>query len=345
MGEVNVMKDTRDVFLDALIQKADIENDGSIIIYGIGSAEVLDSQNEIVKMDALEKSLPQLLLRQTVSFEHRDAIVGKILDEKLINGVMLKTRVDYPTEYDINFFKSMDIQLEPIQKYLFILAKIHNDNEFNKSVIQKISEDIYRMFSIAGHKIKSSYVCNKSNCHKCVEDLTLDAVTITRKGANPLAKFKTVFGGQIMEKSDEKTPVVEPAAKAAETPNTEKEYEILTKKMKEMEEKLELYEKKTVVPESKPTIVEPITKTKDAVLVNLSKEDRELIVKDVTASIMEIIQKTSEKPKEVVKEKELEKVPIQKTAEPEKIAKSDDESLIEKLNLISKISRVEVKVN
>lgn len=342
MGEVEYIKNTQDVFFNSLMQKAGETDKGELVIYGIGSAEILDTQNEIVKMEALEKRLPQLLTRQTVSYKHRDTIVGKILPEFIINkDTLLRTKVDYPNEYDISFFKSMNVNLEPFKKYLFIVANIFNDNDFNKSLIQKIQNGIYNMFSISGHKINTSYVCDKKNCYTSVDDLTLDAVTVTEKGANPLAFFKPISNGGILLKEDikegeafvkeEKVETkVEPVI---ETPKLE----VLEKEIKEIKTKIGEWEKPKVEPELKkaetkkvePKVaVEPeVVKTPEGYKVRLTKEEAEEIAELVFEKL-----KKSETP--VVEDK---KIPLAKVTEEPVIAKSLDETVLGKLDKLNKI--------
>ena len=342
MGEVEYIKNTQDVFFNSLIQKAGETDKGELVIYGIGSAEILDTQNEIVKMEALEKRLPQLLTRQTVSYKHRDTIVGKILPEFVINkDTLLRTKVDYPNEYDISFFKSMNVNLEPLKKYLFIVANIFNDNDFNKSLIQKIQNGFYNMFSISGHKINTSYVCDKKNCYTSVDDLTLDAVTITEKGANPLAFFKPISNGGILLKEDikegeafvkeEKVETkVEPVIETPKLEVLEKEIKEIKTKMGEWEKlkepKIEKAETKKVEPK---VAVEPeVVKTPEGYKVRLTKEEAE----EIASLVFEKLKK-SETP--VVEEEK--KIPLAKVKEEPIIAKSSEEVIWDKLSKLNKI--------
>jgi len=341
MGEVEYIKNTQDVFFNSLIQKAGETDTGELVIYGIGSAEILDTQNEIVKMEALEKRLPQLLTRQTVSYKHRDTIVGKILPEFIINkDTLLRTKVDYPNEYDISFFKSMNVNLEPLKKYLFIVANIFNDNDFNKSLIQKIQDGFYNMFSISGHKINTSYVCNKKNCYTSVDDLTLDAVTVTEKGANPLAFFKPINNGGILLKEDIKegeafVKEVKEETKVEPVIETPK-LEVLEKEIKEIKTKIGEWEKPKVEPELKkaetkkvePKVEPEVTKTPEGYKVRLTKEDKEEIADLVFEKL-----KKSETP--VVEEEK--KIPLAKVKEEAVIAKSLDETVLGKLDKLNKI--------
>lgn len=341
MGEVEYIKDTQDIFLNSLMQKAGETDTGELVIYGIGSAEILDTQNEVVKMEALEKRLPQLLTRQTVSYKHRDTIVGKILPEFVINkDTLLRTKVDYPNEYDINFFKSMNVNLEPLKKYLFIVANIFNDNDFNKSLIQKIQDGFYNMFSISGHKINTSYVCNKKNCYTSVDDLTLDAVTVTEKGANPLAFFKPINNGGILLKEDikEGETIAKIEAKVEPVIETPK-WDILEKEIKEIKTKMGEWEKarepkvepeikKAEIKKVEPKVEPEVVKTPEGYKVRLTKEDKEEIADLVFEKL-----KKSETP--VVEEEK--KIPLAKVKEEAVIAKSLDETVLGKLDKLNKI--------
>jgi hypothetical protein len=341
MGEVEYIKNTQDVFFNSLIQKAGETDKGELVIYGIGSAEILDTQNEIVKMEALEKRLPQLLTRQTVSYKHRDTIVGKILPEFVINkDTLLRTKVDYPNEYDISFFKSMNVNLEPLKKYLFIVANIFNDNDFNKSLIQKIQEGIYNMFSISGHKINTSYICDKKNCYTSVDDLTLDAVTITEKGANPLAFFKPINNGGILLKEDikEGETIAKIEAKVEPVIETPK-WDILEKEIKEIKTKMGEWEKarepkvepelkKAEIKKVEPKVEPEVVKTPEGYKVRLTKEEAE----EIASLVFEKLKK-SETP--VVEEEK--KIPLAKVKEEPIIAKSSEEVIWDKLSKLNKI--------
>lgn len=342
MGEVEYIKDTQDIFLNSLIQKAIVNENGNLIIYGIGSAEILDSQNEVVKMEALEKRLPQLLTRQTVSFQHRDTIVGKILEKYHLDNFnqVIKTKVDYPDKFDIDFFKSMKIDLEPLKKYLFIVADIYNDNAFNKSLVEKIQNGIYNMFSISGHKVKTSYICNQKNCYTSVDDVTLDAVTVTENGANPLAFFKPINNGGILLKEDIKegeafVKEVKEETKVESVIKTPK-WDILEKEIKEIKTKMGEWEKlkepkieKAEIKKVEPKVaVEPeVVKTPEGYKVRLTKEEAE----EIASLVFEKLKK-SETP--VVEDK---KIPLAKVTEEPIIAKSSEEVIWDKLSKLNKI--------
>jgi hypothetical protein len=234
----------------------------------------------------------------------------------------------------------MNVNLEPLKKYLFIVANIFNDNDFNKSLIQKIQNGIYNMFSISGHKINTSYVCDKKNCYTSVDDLTLDAVTITEKGANPLAFFKPISNGGILLKEDikegeafvkeEKVETkVEPVIETPKLEVLEKEIKEIKTKMGEWEKlkepKIEKAETKKVEPK---VAVEPeVVKTPEGYKVRLTKEEAE----EIASLVFEKLKK-SETP--VVEEK---KIPLGKVKEEPIIAKSLDETVLGKLDKLNKI--------
>jgi hypothetical protein len=248
--------------------------------------------------------------------------------------------VDYPNEYDISFFKSMNVNLEPLKKYLFIVANIFNDNDFNKSLIQKIQEGIYNMFSISGHKINTSYICDKKNCYTSVDDLTLDAVTITEKGANPLAFFKPINNGGILLKEDikEGETIAKIEAKVEPVIETPK-WDILEKEIKEIKTKMGEWEKarepkvepelkKAEIKKVEPKVEPEVVKTPEGYKVRLTKEEAE----EIATLVFEKLKK-SETP--VVEEEK--KIPLAKVKEEPIIAKSSEEVIWDKLSKLNKI--------
>ncbi|MFA5432177.1 MAG: hypothetical protein WC319_04800 [Candidatus Paceibacterota bacterium] len=172
-------------------QKMNIDNE--LYIYGPSSVEVLDKQNDIMKMDAIESALPELLKRARISIDHRDMMVGEILTSKELSGHTYETGVRLPNARDLEMFP----KLPSTEKALFIFGKIWSDTAFCKSAIDFINNKEYNSFSLAGRVISYNRVCDADKCYRLVNKLNLSSVSIVRDGANPLAKFEIVKSADV----------------------------------------------------------------------------------------------------------------------------------------------------
>lgn len=162
--------------------------DNELYIYGPASVEVLDRQNDIMKMDAIENALPDLLKRARITLDHRDMMVGEIILSKELSGNMYETGVRIPNDRDLELFP----HLPKDEKSLFVFGKIWSDTSFCKSAIDFINNNEYNSFSLAGRVVSYNRICDTEKCYRLVNKLNLSSVAIVRDGANPLAKFKIV---------------------------------------------------------------------------------------------------------------------------------------------------------
>ena len=160
------------------------END-RLFIYGPASAEILDTQGDIIEIDAIKKALPQLLKRARVTVDHKDQIVGEIIESYTKADLTFKTEVRLPTDDELSKFS----KLEKAKEALFVLAEIWNDTKYCSEIRKAIEKGQYRSYSISGNVVNSRPCKSDENCARIVSDLNLSAVTICQNGANPAAQF------------------------------------------------------------------------------------------------------------------------------------------------------------
>ncbi len=184
-----------------------IDGDDRLFIYGPASAEILDSQGDIIEIDAIKKALPQLLKRARITVDHKDQIVGEIVEILEKSGQMFKTEVRLPDESELSKFGNLEKEKEA----LFVLAEIWNDTEYCTAVRKAIEQGQYRSYSISGNVVNSRPCKSDEKCARIVSDLNLSAVTICREGANPAAQFDILKEGDKMtEEKIEETKIESP---------------------------------------------------------------------------------------------------------------------------------------
>lgn len=190
-----------------------VEDQDKLFIYGPASAEILDSQGDIILIDAIKKALPQLLKRARVTVDHKDQLVGEILETLDKSGQLFKTEVRLPTDDELTKFE----MLEKEKEALFVLAEIWNDTKYCSEIRKAIEQGQYRSYSISGNVVNSRPCKSDEKCARIVSDLNLSAVTICRSGANPAAQF------DILKEDDTMTEETKP------TEETKVEVEFVTK--------------------------------------------------------------------------------------------------------------------
>jgi len=253
------------------------END-RLFIYGPASAEILDTQGDIIEIDAIKKALPQLLKRARVTVDHKDQIVGEIIDALDKSGQIFKTEVRLPTDDELSKFS----KLEKAKEALFVLAEIWNDTKYCSEVRKAIEKGQYRSYSISGNVVNSRPCKSDENCARIVSDLNLSAVTICQNGANPAAQF------DILKEENNMTE----EAKKTEEPKVEVEF--VTKSdfetyKAEMQSKLEplskideiydlLKAKKEEKPKEEPQVAkeEPKPEPSEGLKIKVEKLEEEL---------------------------------------------------------------------
>ena len=165
---------------EAKLLKADIDNEFSIlksdnlVIGGYASIEIVDKQNDLITLDALQEATLKYMDEKkfrNVMTNHSNVQVGEVLDNyRDKNGKLWKTEVD-----DVG---------------LFVVIKMREDIEKAKEVSRGIRKGTLRSFSIGGQALSKKKQYHKElGEYSEIEKLELHEVTICEKGINPEAKF------------------------------------------------------------------------------------------------------------------------------------------------------------
>ncbi len=260
---------------------AKMDDKKDMYIFGPASVEILDSQGDIVKIDAVRKALPQLLRRARLTVDHSDNIVGEILENVDIGGRIYKTEVRLPAQDEISKFQNLVTDKEA----LFVLARVWDDTEYCMKIRKAIARGEYKKYSIAGNILSARPCTREEYCGRLVSDINLSAVTICNAGANPAAEFDIIKRGNKMteekpiEKIEEKAPAIEFLTKAdfeaykGEALAKISELTELFKKKFEEKEEAKKNEKETKKPEEKPEgVLVDMTKMKDEIKAELKEE-------------------------------------------------------------------------
>ena len=176
-----------------------VNEEGDFFIFGPASVEMLDSQGDIIRIDAVKKALPELLKRARVTVDHKDQIVGEIVGSFEKKGLIYKTEVRPPNDEELSKFTGLEKEKEA----LFVLAKVWDDTEYCREVRKAIENGEYRSYSISGNVLNSRPCKSSEGCARIVSDLNLYAVTICRSGANPAAQFDILKEDKMPEETIE----------------------------------------------------------------------------------------------------------------------------------------------
>lgn len=297
-------------------QKIDTED--KLYIYGPASAEILDSQGDIIKMEAIKKALPQLLKRARVTVDHKDQIVGEIIESYTKADLTYKTEVRLPTDGEILKFAKLNKDKEA----LFVLAEIWNDTKYCSEVRTAIERGQYRSYSISGNVVNSRPCKSDEKCARIVSDLNLSAVTICRSGANPAAQFDILKEEDKM--TDEAKEAVIETAEVKPELVTKGEFEALkaemSKPLSKLDEIYELIKKKEEVKE------EPIV-AKEEPKVEAKPEPKAPEPESIKIDVEKI---KAELKEELLKEIKNEYKPVQVSAgtQPKKMSHQDIMNLL-----------------
>ena len=210
---------------EAKLVKANLDNDFSIIksdnlvIGGYASIEIVDKQNDLITLDALQEATKKYMAEKkfrNVMTNHSNVQVGEVLDNyRDKNGKLWKTEVD-----DVG---------------LFVVIKMREDIEKAKEVSRGIRKGTLRSFSIGGQALSKKKQTHKElGEYSEIEKLELHEVTICEKGINPEAKFDILK----MEKQKIGENMSDKLEKALE------ELDDLLKEVKELQEEPEQGEQK-----------------------------------------------------------------------------------------------------
>ena len=145
-----------------------------LVIGGYASIEIVDKQNDLITLKALEEAVKKYMETpkyRNVMSNHSNVQVGDVIEKhRDKHGNLHRTQVD-----DVGFY---------------VVIKLRDDIEKAKEISRGIRKGTLRSFSIGGQALskrkKSSEELGEYNE---IDKLELHEVTICEKGINPEAKF------------------------------------------------------------------------------------------------------------------------------------------------------------
>ena len=159
----------RELQTDFRILKSD-----ELMIGGYASIEIVDKQNDLITLKALENAVKKYMENpnfRNVMTNHSNVQVGEVVESyRDKTGRLWKTEVD-----DVGFF---------------VVIKLRDDIEKAKEINRGIRKGSLRSFSIGGQaiqKVKKSHP--ELGQYNEISKLELHEVTICEKGINPEARF------------------------------------------------------------------------------------------------------------------------------------------------------------
>ena len=160
----------------------------NLVIGGYASIEIVDKQNDLITLEALEKAVKDFMSEKSyrnVMSNHSNVQVGEVIEQyRDTNGVLHKTGVD-----GVGFY---------------VVIKMRDDIEKAKEINRGIRKGTLRSFSIGGQAIsKRERKSEEYGEYNEIDNLELHEVTICEKGINPEAKFdilKAKGGKEMTEK-------------------------------------------------------------------------------------------------------------------------------------------------
>ena len=196
-----------------------------LIIGGYASIEIVDKQNDLITIDALDEAVKKYMGEKkyrNVMSNHSNVQVGEVVEKyRDKNGTLHKTGVD-----DVGFY---------------VVIKMRDDIEKAKEINRGIRKGTLRSFSIGGQAIsKKQRTSDDYGEYNEIDKLELHEVTICEKGINPEAKFdilKQDVGGEekMSEKLEKALEELNDLMKQVNQLNKEEEDEMLEEKMDSME--------------------------------------------------------------------------------------------------------------
>jgi len=169
-----------------------------LIIGGYASIEMVDKQNDLITLEALNEAVLKFMKDnkyRNVMSNHSNVQVGEVIDKhRDTNGVLHKTAVD-----DVGFY---------------VVIKMRDDIEKAKEIARNVRKGTLRSFSIGGQALSKHKRTNKEfGEYNEIDKLELHEVTICEKGINPEAKF------DILKEEKEGNKMTERLEKALEELN------------------------------------------------------------------------------------------------------------------------------
>ena len=185
------------------------KQDDEFLIWGPASVEVVDKEQDKINVEALDKALPQLLKRASLSYAHTDQLVGKIL-ERFETDEPVEVTIDGKT-YERKSFPTAVLDLDDGEPpAMFVAGEVFDDTNQSREVREKIEEGEINSYSISGEALVTQKQVDGDMVYDDILEMDLSAVTLCEEGMNQGAKFARV-NGNISE---------------IEVPNAEKSFEV-----------------------------------------------------------------------------------------------------------------------
>ena len=146
----------------------------NLVIGGYASIEIVDKQNDLITLEALEEAVKKYMTKEkyrNVMSNHSNVQVGEVIEKyRDKHGMLHKTHVD-----DVGFY---------------VVIKLRDDIEKAKEISRGIRKGTLRSFSIGGQALSKRKKTSKElGEYNEIDKLELHEVTICEKGINPEAKF------------------------------------------------------------------------------------------------------------------------------------------------------------
>ena len=204
-----------------------LKSDG-LVIGGYASIEMVDKQNDLITIDALQEAVVKYMddpKFRNVMTNHSNVQVGEVIPNyRDKNGKLWKTEVD-----DVGFF---------------VVIKMREDIEKAKEVNRDIRGGSLRSFSIGGQALEKRKKSHKEyGEYNEISKLELHEVTICEKGINPEAKFdilKQDKGSDVEKALQELNDVLEKINNSQEIEEIEKTEESVIKTVEKTDELTEV---------------------------------------------------------------------------------------------------------
>ena len=184
------------VDFDAQINRsvsAVFKQDDEFLIWGPASVEVVDKEDDKINVEALDKALPQLLKRASLSYAHTDQLVGRIL-ERFSTDEPVEVTIDGNT-YKRDEFPTAVLDLDDGNPPgMFVAGEVFDDTNQSREVRQKIEDGEINSYSISGEALVTQKQIDGDMVYDDILEMDLSAVTLCEEGMNQDAKFARVNG-------------------------------------------------------------------------------------------------------------------------------------------------------
>ena len=287
------------------------------IIAGYASVAIVDSENDLITLEALEEGLKTLLEEDgfyaNLMVSHSSIQIGRILKEY----------GEYKTHVD--------------SKGLFLVCKIRNDTETANEVWKKILSGEINGFSIGGEVLGKRNICNDEMCWTEINKINLYEVSVTSSPVNKSSTFVIVSKSNSryfdncedvcnVEKSEDDNS--DTMAKAKETKLCEEKLKELSGMMDEIKDFL-LKNPDATTEEAIKSLYNEITTETDNT-ENTEKQDDEVTDKEEEEEVTEEeIEEEEEKEKEKFDEEPTNDEDVETEEKEEEPIKTKEEQIIE----------------